>query len=31
MQYQNFYDELFDFVDHQKARMDLFGDLGKKH
>lgn len=26
-----FYDELFDFVDHQKARMDLFGDLGKKH
>ncbi len=27
----DFYDELFDFVDHQKARMDLFGDLGKKH
>ncbi len=28
---EDFYDELFDFVDHQKARMDLFGDLGKKH
>lgn len=27
----DFYDELFEFVDHQKARMDLFGDLGKKH
>ena len=27
----DFYDELFAFVDHQKARMDLFGDLGKKH
>ncbi|APX72634.1 DNA-binding protein [Companilactobacillus allii] len=28
---EEFYDELFEFVDHQKARMDLFGDLSKKH
>ncbi|MGR3741696.1 RNase P modulator RnpM [Companilactobacillus sp. DQM5] len=27
----NFYDELFEYVDHQKARMELFGDIGKKH
>ncbi|GKQ42613.1 DNA-binding protein [Companilactobacillus sp. RD055328] len=26
-----FYDELFDYVDHQQARMELFGDIGKKH
>ncbi|UQS82903.1 YlxR family protein [Bombilactobacillus folatiphilus] len=26
-----FYQELYDYVDHQKARLDLFGELGKKH
>lgn len=26
-----FYDELFEYADHQKARMELFGDIGKKH
>lgn len=26
-----FYDELFEYVEHQQARMELFGDIGKKH
>lgn len=26
-----FYEELYNYVDHQKARLDLFGELGKKH
>nr|WP_129045059.1 YlxR family protein [Companilactobacillus metriopterae] len=28
---ENFYDQLHDFVEHQQARKELFGDLGKKH
>lgn len=27
----SFYDELIDYVEHQAARMELFGDIGKKH
>lgn len=27
----DFYQQLYDYVDHQKARLDLFGELGKKH
>ncbi|MBA1435027.1 YlxR family protein [Lactobacillus bombi] len=26
-----FYQELYEYVDHQKARLDLCGELGKKH
>ncbi|MCO6541611.1 MAG: YlxR family protein [Lactobacillus sp.] len=26
-----FYQELYDYVDHQRARLDLFGELGTKH
>ncbi|WP_317617088.1 RNase P modulator RnpM [Bombilactobacillus thymidiniphilus] len=26
-----FYEELYKYVEHQKARLDLFGELGKKH
>ena len=27
----DFYQELYDYVEHQQARFDLFGELGKKH
>lgn len=27
----DFYKQLYDYVDHQHARMNLFGDLGHKH
>lgn len=27
----DFYQQLYDYVDHQKARLELFGELGKKH
>lgn len=27
----DFYQQLYAYVDHQKARLELFGELGKKH
>ncbi|NVY97035.1 YlxR family protein [Lactobacillus sp. DCY120] len=27
----DFYQELYDYVEHQQARFELFGELGKKH